>query len=359
MTRSPTVCALLVFTGVLLAGCARVGPLPMMMEQTNGHLSRADIDEWAMECAPRELALARSHKAFAELEFQQGDDRRAEQHLLIARRNARLAVEAAEACRPKDRDGDGYVDNEDDCPDEPETFNNYLDEDGCPEGDRDDDTIFDVDDACPDSPEDFDNFQDEDGCPDVDNDNDGLLDVNDRCPNEQEDFDGDQDEDGCPDETGDADGDGIVDNIDRCVNEPETFNEYLDEDGCPDEAPQFVRVTKDKIEIEQRIQFESGKSRILPVSFPILDSVVQVMRDYPDLRVLVEGHTDSDGSESYNMRLSDNRAGAVRDYLIQNGVGASRLESLGYGETRPIDTNRTAAGKLNNRRVEFRILEGM
>ncbi|MEL6342291.1 MAG: OmpA family protein [Myxococcota bacterium] len=344
---------------LLLTGCARPGPLGMMYEQTNGHLNQTDVDEWAMACAPRELALAQAHKAFAELEFQQGDDRRAEQHLLIARENAKNAVIAADACRPRDRDGDGYVDNEDDCPDEAETFNDYLDEDGCPEGDRDGDGIFDADDACPDAKEDPDGFQDQDGCPDADNDNDGLIDAEDDCPDEPEDFDGDEDEDGCPDAAGDTDGDGIVDSLDRCISEPETFNQYLDEDGCPDEAPQFVRITEEKIEIDQRIQFESGKSVIKPISYPILDSVAQVMGDYPDLRVLVEGHTDSDGSESYNMRLSNNRAASVRDYLIQQGVSAERLDSLGYGETRPIDTNRTPEGKLNNRRVEFRILEGM
>lgn len=340
-----------------LAGCVKVGPIVDHHDEIDAGIQQALIDEWAETCAPRELALAQSNFTFAKLEFRQGDDRRAEEHLLIAVENIRAALEAAEACRPKDRDEDGILDEDDECPDVAETFNGFRDEDGCPEGDRDNDRIFDADDKCPDIPEDLDSFLDTDGCPDPDNDNDGILDNVDQCPDEAEDFDGDEDSDGCPDAARDTDGDGIFDDLDRCVSEPETVNEYMDEDGCPDEAPQFVRVTEEKIEIDQKIQFASGKSRILSVSFPILDSVAQVMSDYPDLRIEVEGHTDSDGSESYNLRLSQARADAVREYLSGKGISESRLQSVGYGETRPIDTNRTSTGKANNRRVEFRILK--
>lgn len=338
-----------------LSGCAKMGPIVDYHDEIEDGIRQAMVDEWAETCAPRELALAQSNFTFAKLEFEQGDDRRAEAHLLIARTNIQAALEAAEACRPKDRDEDGILDEDDECPDIAETFNGFRDEDGCPEGDRDGDRIFDADDRCPDIPEDRDSFLDTDGCPDPDNDSDGILDVNDSCPDEPEDFDGDEDTDGCPDAARDSDGDGIFDDLDRCVDQPETMNEYMDEDGCPDEAPQFVRITEERIEIDQKIQFTSGKSRILSVSFPILDSVTTVMKDYPDLDVQVEGHTDSDGSDSYNLRLSQSRADAVREYLISQGVDAARLSSVGYGETRPIDTNRTTSGKANNRRVEFRI----
>jgi outer membrane protein OmpA-like peptidoglycan-associated protein len=344
-------------TLLVLAACTKMGPLVDYHDEIDGGIQQAMVDEWAETCAPRELAMAQSHFTFAQLEFRQGDDRRAEEHLLIARKNIIAALEAAEACRPHDRDGDGILDGQDACPDAAETFNGFQDDDGCPEGDRDGDRVFDADDQCPDIPEDLDSFLDTDGCPDPDNDSDGILDGQDACPEEAEDFDGVEDTDGCPDAALDSDGDGIFDDFDRCVSEPETVNEYMDEDGCPDEAPAFVRITEDKIEIDQKIQFTSGKSRILSVSFPILDSVAQVMKDYPDVTIQIEGHTDSDGSEGYNLRLSQSRADAVRAYLTEQGITAARLESVGYGETRPIDTNRTTAGKANNRRVEFRILK--
>lgn len=344
----------------LLAGCVKVGPLPEHHSEVAAGLQEASIDKWTEQCAPRELALAQANQAFAELEFEQGNDRRAEEHLLIARTNIALALEASARCRPQDRDGDGILDEVDRCPDEAETRNGYNDDDGCPEGDRDRDGIWDADDRCPTEAEDLDNFMDDDGCPDRDNDNDGIPDASDKCPDAPEDLDGDEDFDGCPDAAKDSDGDGIGDDIDKCVYEPENRNDYLDEDGCPDTPPQNVRITQEKIEIDDKILFASGKSRILPVSYGILDSVGQVMRDYPNIRVKIEGHTDSDGSDSANLSLSQARAEAVREYLISRAdVASVRLSAEGFGEDMPIDTNRTSAGKANNRRVEFRITEGM
>ncbi len=357
MPRSAFITAILLSS--LLSGCVKVGDLPAYHYEVAEGLELARADKWAEECAPRELALAESNQVFAELEFKQGDDRRAEEHLLIAQENIRLALAAAEACRPHDSDGDGVLDEVDQCPDEPETVNGYRDQDGCPETDTDRDGIWDADDNCPNEPEDLDSFLDTDGCPDLDNDSDGLVDSLDRCPDEPEDFDGDEDEDGCPDSAKDSDGDGVLDDVDKCLYDPETINAYLDEDGCPDTPPQNVRITKEKIEIQEKIMFASGRSRILAVSYDILDAVSQVMQDYPDLKVRIEGHTDSDGSESSNLTLSQARADAVRRYLIDSGIEGSRLVSVGYGETQPIDTNRTASGKANNRRVEFRITEGM
>jgi OmpA-OmpF porin, OOP family len=345
---------------VVLGACAHIPHLPDYYVEISEGLVQADIDEWAETCAPRELALARSNYAFSRVEFSEGDARRAEEHLLIAQKNIRAALAAAEACRPKDRDGDGILDGDDQCPDEAETPNGYMDEDGCPEGDRDKDRVWDADDRCPDIPEDPDGWMDTDGCPDPDNDNDGILDTSDKCPDEAEDFDGDQDQDGCPDAARDRDGDGFADDVDRCVDQPETVNAYMDEDGCPDTAPQFVRITTEKIEITEKIQFATAKARILPGSFPILDSVAQVLRDYPSVKIEIEGHTDSDGSDVYNLRLSQQRAEAVRSYLIAQGqVAADRMTAAGYGEAKPIDTNRTTDGKANNRRVEFRITSGM
>ena len=342
-----------------ISGCKKVGPLHHYHEALVKDLAAADVDEWALRCAPEELARARAHRQFAELEFEQGDARRAEQHLDLALAQVDIALERAEACRPKDRDGDGLFDHEDQCPDEAETPNGFQDEDGCPDYDKDGDGIVDAEDACPDEPEDADGFEDTDGCPDTDNDNDTILDYADKCPNDAEDFNGFQDDDGCPEGVVDQDSDGILDNVDACPDEAENFNEYLDEDGCPDVKPQNVRVTKDRIEIDQKINFASGKAVILSNSFPILDSVAQVLRDYPAIKLRIEGHTDSQGSDSFNQTLSERRARAVRQYLQDQGIAAGRLRSRGLGETMPLDTNRTDSGRATNRRVEFHIEEGM
>ena len=134
-----------------------------------------------------------------------------------------------------DRDGDGYRDDTDECPDEPEDFDDFADEDGCPEPDNDRDGILDTDDLCPNDPEDRDGWQDDDGCPDPDNDRDGIRDVDAECDMVPEDRDGDADEDGCPEgNEGDRDGDGILDADDQCPDDPEDRDGFEDEDGCPD-----------------------------------------------------------------------------------------------------------------------------
>ena len=348
----PSVLALLA-----LVSCRKVGPIPDVTDQVGKGLVQADIDHWARTCAPRELALAESHRVFAQVELEQGDALRAEQHLAIARDNILLALQKADACRPKDRDQDGIMDPDDLCVDRAETVNGYKDDDGCPETDADADGIYDDVDACPTQQEDKDGFQDEDGCPEADNDADNIPDFRDKCPNDAEDYNRFQDDDGCPEGVVDADADGIFDNVDACPTEPENKNDYLDEDGCPDVKPQNVRVTEERIYIEQRINFETGKARILPDSFGILNAVAQVLKDYPKIRVRVEGHTDNQGSDPVNLKLSDARAKSVADYLVAQGVARDRLEPKGLGETTPLDTNNTAAGRANNRRVEFHILD--
>ena len=344
-------------------GCAKYGPVQYQHKVLGESLEQAlggDLKEWSKTCAPRQLALAISHKEFAELEFEQGDVLRAEEHLVFAQKNIDKAIRLAEKCRPKDRDDDGLVDKDDQCPDEPETVNAYKDDDGCPEIDTDKDGIFDDSDRCKDTPEDIDMFQDEDGCPEEDNDNDGFLDAEDKCPNNPEDYDGYRDQDGCPEETGDADGDGILDDVDACVDQPETKNNYLDKDGCPDRVPKNVRITNNQIIIDQKILFATGKAIILKQSYGILNSVAQVLRDYSQIKVLVEGHTDSVGSDSYNLKLSQRRAKSVRQHLIKvEKIAADRLTSKGFGETKPIDSNDTMEGKERNRRVEFTIVQGM
>jgi len=249
-----------------------------------------------------------------------------------------------------DSDGDGLIDAVDACPVDAEDLDGFEDTDGCPDPDNDQDGVGDFRDACPLIPEDLDDWEDDDGCPEPDNDLDGIPDVNDECPNEP----GDRSRNGCP--IYDRDNDGIADVNDACPDEPETMNNYHDEDGCPDTPPSGVKVTKKMIEIDQTIQFQTGKATLLPASFDILNSVAQVLADFPDMKVRVEGHTDSQGSDAMNLRLSNDRAESVKTYLVSQGVSVTRLKSEGFGETRPIDTNRTPEGRAKNRRVEFHII---
>ena len=321
-------------------------------------LEQGQNNRWVIECAGEDLALASSNYEFAKTEEKQGDILRAGTHYEIALVSAKKALKKGERCRPLDSDNDGLSDIEDECPNQPELINGFKDEDGCPEIDSDGDTVFDEVDNCPKQSEDLDDFEDEDGCPELDNDQDGFLDTEDSCPNEAEDYDADRDEDGCPEETKDQDGDGIEDALDNCPRKPETKNGYLDEDGCPDKAPTAIRITDTQIEIKQKILFATGSDVILEESYFILEEVGQALRDYPKLRLSIDGHTDSVGSSSYNKKLSQKRAESVRNFLIEREeISDSRLTAKGYGEDRPLSDNDTDEGREQNRRVEFNIIQ--
>ncbi len=256
-------------------------------------------------------------------------------------------------CPVKDTDNDGVPDREDKCPTVPGPKSNH----GCPvseESDRDGDGIPDSIDKCPDQPEDKDGFEDEDGCPDPDNDKDGILDKDDLCPNDPEDKDGFEDEDGCPDP--DNDHDRILDKDDKCPNEPETYNGFEDEDGCPDKGRVVLR--RGKLEILDKIYFETGKAIIQARSFPILNAVVATLKGNPQILLLeIQGHADERGNDDYNMRLTEDRAAAVKQYLIDHGLESDRLKSHGYGETKPVDKGHNEKAWSQNRRVEFVILK--
>jgi len=262
-----------------------------------------------------------------------------------------------DGCPDPDNDHDGIPDIDDKCPDIPENRNGVDDEDGCPEGstnDRDGDGIPDNIDKCPDEPEDKDGFQDDDGCPDPDNDGDGIRDVDDLCPNDPEDKDGFEDEDGCPDP--DNDKDRIVDKDDKCPNEPETYNGFEDEDGCPDRGR--VVVTDTSIEILDVIYFEYNSDVIKPASYPILDAVAATMQGNPSIQLIeIQGHTDERGDDAYNLDLSDRRAKSVLKYMVGKSVDANRLTSQGYGETQPLDRAHNEKAWSKNRRVAFLIIK--
>ena len=375
----------------------------------------------AYRCAPAELARAEANVEFLSYELDEGDFRRAEWHHRAALENINRALEItnpdecadkrvliAETPKPvvitqTDRDGDGILDTVDKCPDEPEDADGFQDDDGCPDPDNDGDGVLDKDDKCPMEPgpatnqgcplldRDGDGFTDDvdkcpdqpgiaenQGCPDVDTDSDTLVDRLDKCPNEPEDHDQFQDEDGCPDP--DNDNDTVLDLVDACPLEPgPTTNNgcpVKDRDGdsitddidqCPDVpglaptgCPKKVLVVKTgtSIQIKQQINFETNRATIKGgISFEILDQVGAVLKSNPDIRIVIEGHTDSTGNAARNLQLSDDRANSVRAALIERAVDPPRLEAIGYGQSRPIASNKTKKGKAANRRVEFNIVQ--
>jgi OOP family OmpA-OmpF porin len=285
----------------------------------------------AIRCAPRELAVAKSHLKFAEVELDQGFVSRASQHLAIAEPNAHAAYDLSppETCAERglvmtptadDTDGDGILDNQDMCVLEPEDKDGYLDDDGCPELDNDLDGIPDTADKCKNEPEDPDGFEDQDGCPDLDNDKDSVPDLADQCPNEPGPPDGDR-------------------------------------PGCP-RKPALVVVTDKEIKITQQIHFEFDKDVIRRESYPILDAVAEVLQKNPDMRIEIQGHTDNKGTPAYNAKLSDRRAASVRRYLVAKGISSDRLVSHGYGLSRPLVPNDTEQNRALNRRVQFMRTEG-
>jgi len=306
--------------GALAAGCA--GSNVRSQTAATAQLIATARASGAERCAPVELAMAESHNDFARHELDEGNYHDARREALVAETNAQLAIEKSPAARCVDKDA-------------PPPGAGDLDGDGIP------DNV----DQCPRVPEDKDGFQDDDGCPDLDNDGDGIPDKQDKCPNEPEDKDGFEDDDGCPDP--DNDKDGVLDASDKCPNEPGP-----PPDGCPKKY-NLVVVTEKKIELKQTVFFETGRAHIRTISHPLLNEVAQALRDNPTLKVEIQGHTDSQGADALNLKLSQQRAQAVQIYLIKRGITSDRLVPKGYGESVPIADNRTAQGRSQNRRVEF------
>jgi OOP family OmpA-OmpF porin len=238
---------------------------------------------------------------------------------------------------PVDTDGDGKTDDVDRCPNEAADT-----KDGCPIPDSDSDGVFDDKDECPNEAGTLEN-----GCPDQDPDKDGIALPADKCP----DVVGIA-PDGCPDP--DADKDGVPLPTDECPEEPETVNSYADADGCPDELPEAVKKFTGVI---QGIQFDFGKAKVSRKSYPLLDEAVGVLKEHSGLRLAITGHTDSVGSRDRNLQLSEQRAQAVKDYMVEKGIAEDRLQARGAGPDEPIGDNATAAGRQSNRRIEFRIVQ--
>ncbi len=283
-----------------------------------------------------------------------------------------------------DTDGDGVADKEDECPGE----QGILATKGCP--DRDGDLIPDKEDRCPDiaglgilagCPDtDSDGIADMDdncpdifgiaqlkGCPFVDSDGDGIRDEEDACP-ETAGLDSlqgcpfkDTDKDGIPDETDecpevagltalkgcpDRDGDGIPDHKDRC---PDSAGKVSDK-GCPVLTQEVRKI----LNLAARaVQFETASAVLKPESLKELDQVVEILKTYSHYTLRIEGHTDSRGAAKVNLLLSTKRAKTCYIYLKNNGIDTKRMTYKGWGESKPIRTNKTEAGRQRNRRVEF------
>ena len=228
-----------------------------------------------------------------------------------------------------DSDGDGIEDAKDDCPNEA----GLAEFNGCP--DTDGDGVPDHLDACPTVA----GLKALAGCPDADGD--GVADKDDECPNDA----GPAANKGCP--WKDTDGDGVLDKDDKCPNEKGTVANF----GCPEVKP-TVEIMKQLNDYARTILFDTGKATFKKESLQTLASMNAIFKEYPKADFYIDGHTDSVGSDKSNQLLSERRAAAVKDWLIANGIDKERLESRGFGESKPIDSNATAGGRTNNRRVE-------
>ncbi|WP_373058091.1 OmpA family protein [Zunongwangia sp. H14] len=231
-----------------------------------------------------------------------------------------------------DSDGDGIEDRMDDCPNEA----GLAEFNGCP--DSDGDGVPDNEDECPDVA----GMASMNGCPD--SDGDGVADNEDDCPDEA----GPADNNGCPEE--DTDGDGVIDDEDDCPDVAGT----MANNGCPEPTAEVVSELN---EYSNTVLFDLNKATIRTESEEALNSIADIMMEYPNTVFHIEGHTDSTGSDEYNLQLSKERAASVKDYLTSHGIPENRLTSQGYGETQPIATNSTAAGRQENRRVEISLDE--
>jgi OmpA-OmpF porin, OOP family len=232
-----------------------------------------------------------------------------------------------------DSDGDGIEDSKDKCPNA-KGLDMFQ---GCP--DTDGDGVEDSRDKCPDTKKGV--KVDANGCA-ADSDHDGILDADDKCPDTKLGIK--VDTRGCP---ADTDGDGVLDSDDKC---PTIMGDPAN-NGCPvvvkKEAPKRLQFAT------RRVNFETKIAMVNASSYPMLDEVANIVKEYPDYNLRIGGHTD--GLEKDPVNLSQSRVDAVKSYLLSKGVPESRLVTTGYGKTRPLTTNATVAGRVQNRRVELEL----
>lgn len=232
-----------------------------------------------------------------------------------------------------DSDGDGVYDKYDICPD----VAGLAEFNGCP--DSDGDGVSDNNDTCPNEA----GTKALSGCPDADAD--GVANAQDACPNEA----GPVANNGCP--WKDSDSDGVLDKDDNCPNEAGT----VANNGCPEVVLPTEQEQAQLLSYSRTINFGLGESNFRRSTLPTLRAINAILTAYPKANFVVEGHTDSIGSEAFNQKLSEDRASKVVGFLTKNGVSSARLKSAGFGETSPIKSNSTSSGRAANRRVEVKL----
>ncbi|MEE4254657.1 MAG: outer membrane beta-barrel domain-containing protein [Desulfuromusa sp.] len=258
----------------------------------------------------------------AGLTFQLGKSAPEPEPVIIAE-----APAPAPAPAPVDSDGDGVVDAMDQCPNTPSGVK--VDAQGCPL-DSDNDGVYDYLDKCPNTPAGV--KVDAVGCP-LDSDQDGVYDYLDKCPGTP--LGAPVDSNGCP---LDSDGDGVFDYLDQCPGTPPGVS--VDAKGCPTTLTLHINFGRDSSKVGPEYDSEIAKA-------------AQCINEYPGNVVFIYGHTDSDGAAAYNQKLSEQRAAAVKNRLVERfDIAADRMSTKGFGEDQPVADNKTAAGKALNRRVE-------
>ncbi len=411
--------SLLLTVALALPACATVAKRDLELEI---RLLSAQVDEarrlQGSACSPVSFARAETQLAFAKVEFDEADVRRAGEHIDAAKSAAEVALTASRACLQEDADKDGVPDAADQCPTEAEDKDGDRDDDGCPDvsatGDVDGDGIDNADDQCLTVPEDLDGHEDEDGCPEdsPDRDGDGIVDAIDACPDEPEDLDRFEDGDGCPDP--DDDGDGVPDAVDACPSAPEDLDFFDDEDGCPeadndrdgvadaedacptlrgmialngcpadDKDQDGVRDAEDACpddkETRNGVMDDDGcpdavaSTASVDGARIVLDAPLPFRGDTlhetakPALAAVAEqflarggtlrvrSHVDATRDKGADQVRAETRGMALRSALIDAGVPGEQLVIEAVGGAEPIDTNRTASGRAANRRVEFLI----
>jgi OOP family OmpA-OmpF porin len=229
-----------------------------------------------------------------------------------------------------DSDADGVADHLDKCPNTPKGCK--VDAVGCPI-DSDGDGVADCLDKCSGTPKGV--KVDAAGCP-IDSDGDGVTDNLDKCPNTPKGCK--VDAVGCPIDT---DGDGVADCADKCPGTPKGL--AVDETGCVPEGFQLVA----------DVLFDTNKSEIKPEGMAQLDKGVEFLKKNPQIKVEIQGYTDSTGAAAWNATLSQRRAESVMKYLVSKGVPAGQLMAKGFGPANPVAPNDTKEGRAKNRRVDF------
>lgn len=317
-------CALLLGGG---GGC-QAGLSARRLRQARAAVAEAR-DAGAYLCAPRELALAQAHVEFAETAEIHGDVERGRFHLGEAQLNAKAAhqLSSGSGCSERggagagsspalaDRDGDGVVDQVDLCPDEPEDWDNYLDEDGCAEEETVAGTFSDGEGGSP-------------------------------CSTSSSDPKGRNSNTACPDMGGNV---RLNDSDEICVSD------YADgaHAGCVNGRYAGIEMRENAVILSDPLQFVGREAVLDEPSRLRASALARWLQERPALTLEVQGHLDSRGDAKENLRLSALRAQAVRALLVLLGVDAARLTTRGYGETRPLESNRTSQGRALNRRIEF------